>query len=85
MKYIPHRICCVCRKKQPQSELLRIAHTDSGYVIDHDGKSEGRGAYVCKSPECLKACIKKHALNRSFHTVVPEEIYAELGKLSDKN
>lgn len=78
MKYVPYRICCVCHKKQPKSDLIRIVRTSEGFRLDPLGNADGRGAYVCKSKECLTKCAKKHLLNRSLKTAVPEEIYAEL-------
>lgn len=83
MKYVPHRMCCVCRKKLPQSELIRVTHSPEGFIIDKDKKSDGRGAYVCKSHDCISVCVKKRMFNKSFRTAVPEELYDELGKLSE--
>lgn len=60
--------------------MLRVAKLDGRYVIDHSHKLGGRGAYICKSEQCIKQTIKKHALNRSFKTNVGEEIYQQLGE-----
>ena len=46
------------------------------YFVDRVGNANGRGAYVCHG--CLEIAIKKRALNRSFKTNVPNEVYEEL-------
>ncbi|WP_044495935.1 YlxR family protein, partial [Clostridioides difficile] len=42
------------------------------------GGANGRGAYVCKSSECLKKAIKSKALNKAFKIDVPDEVYDNL-------
>ena len=59
--------------------LLRIVRgLDGNYFIDENQKADGRGAYICKSAECVAKVIKTKALNRSFHGTVPGSIYGEL-------
>ena len=47
--YEPMRICSVCRKKSPKTELLRVVRIGDEYIVDTTGKAQGRGAYICKS------------------------------------
>lgn len=70
---------------KPKIELIRIVRTPEGDIkLDPTGKLNGRGAYICKSAECLKKAQKTGALSRAFGTEIPEEIFAELErKLSD--
>lgn len=70
---------------KPKIELIRIVRTPEGDIkLDTTGKLNGRGAYICKSAECLKKAQKTGALSRAFGTEIPEEIFAELErKLSD--
>jgi len=67
------RICCVCRTKKPVGDMIRVARVNGEFKID---KTNGRGAYVC--PECVEKCIKTRALNRSFKTQVPQDVYDKL-------
>lgn len=75
----PVRTCCACRNRSEKSKLLRIARTPQGeYRIDKEQSLQGRGAYICKTSECVKTAIKKHTFERSFRSKVPLEIYAQL-------
>lgn len=75
-KKIPMRQCVGCREMKPKRELIRVAHSQDGAVtLDAGGKAPGRGAYVCRSVECLKAAIKSRALERAFGTAIPQDVY----------
>ena len=75
------RQCTGCREMKEKRNLLRILRTDTGEVIiDDTGRKNGRGAYLCRDPECLRKARKSHALDRSLKTVIPEEIYDALEK-----
>ena len=45
---------------------------------DTTGKKSGRGAYVCRNPECLRKARKSRALERAFETAIPAEVYDAL-------
>ena len=78
-KKIHLRQCLGCREMKPKKELVRVVRSPEGQIsLDFRGKANGRGAYVCRSPECLKKAIKAHALERAFSCTIPEEIYAQL-------
>ena len=72
------RKCVACQKHDSKENLIRVCKTQDGYVIDKEGKMDGRGAYVHNTPECLKILQKKRGLNMSFKGKVPDEIYEEL-------
>ena len=46
--------------------------------LDVTGKKNGRGAYVCKSRECLLKARKNKGLERSFKMSIPGEVYDTL-------
>ena len=78
-KKIPMRQCLGCREMKPKKELVRVVRSPEGQIsLDSRGKANGRGAYVCRSPECLKKAIKARALERAFSCQIPEEIYVQL-------
>lgn len=77
-KHIPERMCSCCRNTFSKNELIRVVKSGDNFSVDRTHKAPGRGAYVCKNPECLKKLVKTRALNRSFKTVVPDEIYEEV-------
>ena len=84
VKKVPLRLCVGCGEMKPKKEMMRVVLTPEGeIVLDVTGKKNGRGAYVCKSPECLKAAHKNKGLNRSLKTNISEEIFSVLEKEMD--
>lgn len=54
---------------------MRIARTPGGDVIvDESGRAAGRGAYVCRTGDCLDIAIKKGALTRALKTPLPTDL-----------
>ncbi|MBQ2770227.1 MAG: YlxR family protein [Clostridia bacterium] len=83
-KKIPMRMCVACRTMRPKKELVRIVRTPEGEVLaDTTGRMNGRGAYVCRDPECLKKAIKIRALERALETRVEESLYETLKEAFD--
>ena len=80
-KKIPQRQCMGCRERKAKRELIRVVRTPEGTVsLDFGGKMNGRGAYLCPNPECLKKALRSKALDRSLEVTIPEEVYARLEK-----
>jgi len=78
-KKIPMRQCTGCREMKPKRELIRVVRSPENEIaLDFKGKAQGRGAYVCRSQECLKKAIKSKALEKSLEVAIPEEIYSQL-------
>ena len=78
-KKIPMRQCLGCREMKPKRELMRVVRSPEGQVgIDHNGKANGRGAYLCPKAECLKKAIKTKTLARALEVEIPQEIYDAL-------
>lgn len=81
VKKIPMRKCTGCGEMKSKKELVRVLKTaENNIIIDLTGKQNGRGAYLCKSNECLKRAIKTKAIERSLGVPVSAEIYEELKK-----
>jgi predicted RNA-binding protein YlxR (DUF448 family) len=73
------RTCVGCRKEEGKRGLLRVVRSPEGEVrIDPGGKAPGRGAYLCRNIECLRAAKKRDALSKALKTKVPREIYEAL-------
>ena len=80
-KKIPQRQCMGCRERKAKRDMLRVVRcTDGNVCLDFSGKLNGRGAYVCPDPECLKKARKAKSLDRSLDTPIPEEVYDRLEK-----
>lgn len=78
---IPVRKCVGCGEIRPKKEMLRILRMDDGnFELDYTGKKNGRGAYICRSGECLRKAVKNKGLERSFKQVIPAGVYEQLEK-----
>ena len=81
MKKIPMRQCVGCGEMKDKKEMMRRLKTAEGpIVLDMTGKKNGRGAYLCKSAECLQKARRNKGLERSFKMSIPEEVYETLEK-----
>ena len=80
-KKIPQRQCMGCRERKEKRALIRVVRCTDGQVqLDFSGKLNGRGAYICPDPECLKRAQKAKSLERSLEVPIPEEVYNRLQK-----
>ena len=80
-KKIPQRQCMGCRERKAKRELIRVVRgTDGSVCLDFSGKLNGRGAYICPDPNCLKKAQKARSLDRSLEVPIPEEVYDRLAK-----
>ena len=80
-KKIPQRQCMGCRERKNKRDMIRVVRQTDGTVsLDFGGKVNGRGAYICPDPECLKKARKAKSLDRSLEVTIPEEVYDRLTK-----
>ena len=77
-KPINMRRCIVCRQVKHKSELLRVVKAEDDFSLDTTGKQDGRGAYVCKSPDCVALLMKRRNLDKVFKTKLPDKIYDKI-------
>ncbi len=81
VKKIPQRMCVGCGESKEKREMMRVIKTPEDQIIlDDTGRKNGRGAYICKSAECLKKAMKNKGLERSFKMQIPQPVYEELQK-----
>ncbi len=75
------RMCVACRQMQPKKDLARIVRTPEGSVVlDTTGRANGRGAYLCRSVECLEKAIKTRALERALEQKIGDDVTESLRK-----
>ena len=80
-KKIPQIQCMGCRERKDKKAMIRVVRcTDGSVSLDFSGKLNGRGAYVCPDPECLKKDQNSKALERSLEVAIPQEVYDRLAK-----
>ena len=79
-KKIPMRQCVGCGEMMAKKELIRVIKTEEEVLLDTTGRKNGRGAYICANPECLKKARKSKGLERSLKASIPDEVYENLEK-----
>ena len=80
-KKIPQRQCMGCRERKEKRAMIRVVRcTDGSVNLDFGGKMNGRGAYICPDPDCLKKAIRSKALDRALEVTIPQEVYDRLEK-----
>jgi len=85
-KKIPLRMCLGCHEMKPKKELIRIVRDKEGAIsVDFTGKKAGRGAYICRSTDCLKKAEKGKKLEKAFETAIGAEVYAVLKEQLEGN
>ena len=66
-RHVPERSCVACGVKMPKVQLVRVVRiTQGSIVVDSSGKGPGRGAYLCRTPQCWDRALGKGALGRSL-------------------
>ena len=75
-KKTPMRMCLGCGEMKPQKELIRVVKSPEGEIsLDFKGKAAGRGAYICRSTDCLEKARKARRFERSFSCKIEESVY----------
>ena len=67
----------------PKKELIRVVKSkneDESVTVSLDltGKKNGRGAYICKSEECLKKARKAKRIERALECQIDDEVWEGL-------
>lgn len=81
VKKVPQRMCVGCGELKAKKELMRVVRTPAGEIeldLSPAGKKPGRGAYLCRNPECLAKAVKAKRLERSLEQPVSEEVWKRL-------
>ncbi len=68
-------------------ELVRIVKTkisaegeEEEYEVSLDltGKKAGRGAYICKNPDCLAKAVKAKRIQKALTCQIPDELFEKM-------
>lgn len=75
-KKIPMRMCLGCSEMKPKRELIRVVKSPEDVIsLDFTGKQNGRGAYICRSIDCLEKARKGRRFEKSFSCRIDESVY----------
>jgi hypothetical protein len=69
----PQRTCIACRTTGDKRALLRLVRTPQGVAVDPSGRQSGRGAYLCRRPECWREALKKNRLDSALKTRLSQD------------
>ena len=61
-------------------EETEVKTPENEIMLDATGRKNGRGAYICADPGCLRLARKNKGLERSLKTAIPQEVYESLEK-----
>ncbi len=82
----PLRMCLGCSQMLPKSQLCRVVKNKENEIsLDFTGKAAGRGAYVCKNIDCLKAARKARRFERALSAQIPDEVYNAMEREMTEN
>jgi predicted RNA-binding protein YlxR (DUF448 family) len=85
IKHIPQRTCVACHKVKAKQELVRLVRlADNSVEVDTSGKKAGRGAYLCRSPECWEIGLKGNRLDHNLQTTITPENREQLIKFGQE-
>ena len=73
------RTCIGCGEVHDKKTMIRIVRDPQGIIkADETGRANGRGAYLCRNPECLRKALKAHSLKRALK--LEQDIPPEIGE-----
>ena len=73
------RMCVGCREMKEKRSLLRIVKSPEGAIsFDRVGKAPGRGAYICRSKDCLDKAVRQRQLERALETKIEQTVFSQL-------
>ncbi len=79
------RTCVGCGKRAYKNEFIRVVRQPDGSVkVDTTGRLNGRSAYLCRDAGCLENARKRRRIATVLKCEVPQEIYAELEEMLDR-
>ncbi|MGX8701321.1 RNase P modulator RnpM [Caproiciproducens sp.] len=85
-KKVPMRMCSGCGEMKPKKELVRVVKSPEQEIsLDLTGRRPGRGAYVCRSIDCLKAARKARRFEKAFSCKIPDEVFDRMEEEISRN
>ena len=75
----PTRKCTSCGEHFPKTQLFRVVRSPEGEIaLDKTGKMSGRGAYICKNPQCFKKARKSGRIATALECVILDWVYEKI-------
>jgi predicted RNA-binding protein YlxR (DUF448 family) len=68
-----------CRASRDKRDLLRVVRAPDGTIgYDATGRSNGRGAYVCRDESCISTATGRGGLAHALAATLPATLAADL-------
>jgi predicted RNA-binding protein YlxR (DUF448 family) len=81
----PTRTCVACRTSDDKRGFVRVVRTPDGHVVvDPTGKANGRGAYICATPECFAVARQRRRLDAALKVNLRDDDYDRLRRDFDE-
>lgn len=82
---VVERRCVACRGIFARERLWRVARNADGLIaFDPDGRREGRGAYFCRSADCVAAVATEPTLlGRALRAAPQQSVLDQIMLLTD--
>ena len=76
----PIRTCVACRQEAGKRSLVRLVRDAATGVVtvDPTGRSNGRGAYLHRDPDCIELARRRGGLARALKAAVAPEVWTAL-------
>ena len=73
----------VCRLIKPRPGLIRLVKQKdwTRARLDPDGRTPGRGLYICREGDCVSRFLKERKLRKRYHRTVEEQTLGTLEKI----
>ena len=82
---VPVRTCTACRTSSEKRGFVRFVRTPEGHVeVDPTGKANGRGAYLCASPDCFEVARSRRRLDSALRVRLEDDDYNRLRRDFDE-
>lgn len=82
---VPTRTCTGCGSSSDKRAFVRFVRTPQGHVeVDSTGKANGRGAYLCATPDCFETARKRRRLDSALRVNLQEDDYTRLRRDFDE-
>ena len=70
----PQRTCIACREVKTKKELVRLVRLADGTIeLDETGKTNGRGAYICRKAACWEQALQGNRLEHTFRSTIKQD------------
>lgn len=77
-RHVPIRTCIGCRQKNPAHMMMRLKAVRGTVILAaRKDKHPGRGCYICRREECVRAALRERRLARALRQNIADPSLVE--------